>query len=48
MIKKDPQDTLGHTNIRTPENYLDSFEKEMKKEYASKLMAIKREFLPHS
>jgi integrase/recombinase XerD len=32
---------LGHTCIQITENYLDSFEKEMKKEYANKLMAFK-------
>lgn len=32
------QEALAHTNIRTTENYLDSFEKEIKKEYASKLL----------
>jgi integrase len=36
------QEALGHTNIRTTESYLDSFEKEMKKEYASKLIGFKR------
>lgn len=35
------QEALGHTNIRTTENYLDSFEKEMKKEYANRLVAFK-------
>ena len=34
------QEALGHTNIRTTENYLDSFEKEVKKEYAAKLLAF--------
>ena len=28
------QEALGHTDIGTTENYLDSFEKEVKKEYA--------------
>jgi len=31
----------GHTNMKTTENYLDSFEKEMKKEYATKLTAFR-------
>lgn len=31
------QEALGHTNKKTTENYLDSFEKEVKKEYAAKL-----------
>lgn len=38
------QEALGHTNIRTTENYLDSFEKEVKKEFANKLIAFKDEF----
>ena len=37
------QEALGHTNIKTTENYLDSFEKEVKKEYASRLTAFKLE-----
>jgi len=32
------QEALGHTNIKTTENYLDSFEKEVKKEFAIKLV----------
>ncbi len=35
------QEALGHTNINTTENYLDSFEKEVKKEYVNKLTAFK-------
>jgi integrase/recombinase XerD len=35
------REALGHTSIQTTENYLDSFEKEMKKEYASKLLDFK-------
>jgi integrase len=35
------QEALGHTNIKTTENYLDSFEKEVKKEFAGKLVAFK-------
>jgi len=34
------QEALGHTDIRTTENYLDSFEKEIKKEYATRLLAF--------
>lgn len=34
------QEALGHTDIRTTENYLDSFEKEVKKEYAARLLAF--------
>lgn len=33
------QEALGHTDIRT-ENYLDSFEKEVKKEYEARLLAF--------
>lgn len=35
------QESLGHTNIKTTENYLDSFENAVKKEYASQLTAFK-------
>lgn len=35
------QEALGHANKKTTENYLDSFEKEVKKEFASKLLAFK-------
>jgi len=35
------QEALGHTNIKTTESYLDSFEKEVKKEFAGKLIAFK-------
>ncbi len=38
------QESLGHTNIRTTESYLDSFEKEIKKEFAAKLTAFRKEF----
>jgi site-specific recombinase XerD len=31
------QETLGHMDKRTTENYLDSFEDELKKEFAKKL-----------
>ncbi len=34
------QEALGHTDIRTTENYLDSFEKVIKKEYAARLLAF--------
>lgn len=37
------QEALGHTNKRTTENYLDSFEKEIKKEFSAKLSAFKKE-----
>ncbi len=36
------QEALGHTDKRTTENYLDSFEKEIKKEFAAKLAAFKK------
>ncbi len=36
------QEALGHTDKRTTENYLDSFEKEIKKEYAGILSSFKR------
>lgn len=36
------QEALGHTDKRTTETYLDSFENEMKKEIASKLLPLKK------
>ncbi len=39
------QEALGHTNIKTTESYLDSFEKEVKKEFAGKLIAFKTDEL---
>lgn len=36
------QEALGHANKKTTENYLDSFEKEVKKEFAAKLVSFKR------
>jgi integrase len=36
------QESLGHTNILTTEKYLDSFEKEVKREFVSNLTAFKR------
>lgn len=36
------QESLGHTDIRTTENYLDSFEKDVKREFACKLTAFKK------
>ncbi len=35
------QEALGHSDKRTTENYLDSFDKEVKKEYANNLLAFK-------
>jgi integrase/recombinase XerD len=35
------QEALAHTDKRTTENYLDSFSKEVKKEYAGMLNAFK-------
>jgi integrase len=37
------QEALGHSNKKTTENYLDSFDKELKKEFASKLALFKNE-----
>jgi integrase/recombinase XerD len=34
------QEALGHTDLKTTENYLDSFKKEVKKEYAKRLIAF--------
>jgi integrase/recombinase XerD len=36
------QESLGHTNIRTTEKYLDSFEREVKKDLMGNLMAFKK------
>jgi len=36
------QEALGHTDKRTTEKYLDSFEKEVKKEFAAKLVPFKK------
>ncbi len=35
------QEALGHSNIKTTENYLDSFDKEVKKDFAKRLTAFK-------
>jgi integrase/recombinase XerD len=35
------QEALGHSNIKTTENYLDSFPMELKKEFASRLTSFK-------
>jgi integrase len=37
------QESLGHTNILTTEKYLDSFEKEVKKDFVSNLTAFKKQ-----
>ena len=37
------QEALGHTDKKTTENYLDSFENEVKKEFARKLILSKDE-----
>lgn len=37
------QEALGHADKSTTENYLDSFEKEVKKEFAGKLISFKKE-----
>jgi integrase/recombinase XerD len=39
------QEALGHTNIKTTENYLDSFEKEVKKEFSNRLVSFKEQAL---
>jgi integrase/recombinase XerD len=39
------QEALGHTNIKTTENYLDSFEKEVKKEFTNRLVSFKEQTL---
>ena len=36
------QEALGHADIKTTENYLDSFGKEVKKEFASRLTSFKK------
>jgi integrase/recombinase XerD len=36
------QECLGHTDVKTTENYLDTFEKEIKKEFAGKLVSFKK------
>jgi integrase/recombinase XerD len=36
------QESLGHTDKKTTENYLDSFEKEVKKEFSRRLIDFKR------
>jgi integrase/recombinase XerD len=35
------QEALGHSDLKTTENYLDSFDKETKREFASRLTAFK-------
>lgn len=35
-------EALGHRDVKTTENYLDSFENEMKKEFSGKLSAFKK------
>jgi integrase/recombinase XerD len=37
------QESLGHTNILTTEKYLDSFEKEVKREFVNNLTAFKKQ-----
>ncbi|MCW3090040.1 MAG: site-specific integrase [Ferruginibacter sp.] len=37
------QEALGHTNVKTTENYLDSFGKEVKKEFSRRLTSFKNE-----
>ncbi len=35
-------EALGHTDVKTTESYLDSFENEMKKEFSNSLLAFKK------
>ncbi|WP_164974143.1 tyrosine-type recombinase/integrase [Filimonas effusa] len=35
------QESLGHLNIKTTENYLDSFQKPVVREFAEKLLSFK-------
>jgi len=37
------QEALGHTDVKTTENYLDSFGKEVKREFANRLTSFKKE-----
>ncbi|HMG66216.1 MAG TPA: site-specific integrase [Chitinophagaceae bacterium] len=37
------QEALGHTDLKTTEDYLDSFENDMKKEYAGRLIVFLKE-----
>jgi integrase len=37
------QEALGHTDSKITENYLDSFENRMKKEFAKNLYGFKRQ-----
>jgi len=39
------QEALGHADIKTTENYLDSFEKEVKRDFAARLIAFKHDDL---
>lgn len=36
------QEALGHTDLKTTENYLDSFDKDVKKEFAKRLTSFKK------
>ena len=40
------QEALGHTDMKTTESYLGSFDKETKKQLASPLTSFKREVSP--
>lgn len=42
------QECLGHTDVKTTENYLDSFDNETKKEFAGRLTAFKNQSEPKS
>lgn len=39
------KEALGHSNLKTTENYLDSFEKDVKKQFANKLLSFKESSL---
>jgi site-specific recombinase XerD len=41
------QESLGHTNIRTTEQYLDSFEKEVKRNLVGNLTSFKNKAAAH-
>jgi integrase/recombinase XerD len=40
------QEALGHTDVKTTESYLDSFDKDLKKEFSSRLISFKKMEVP--
>ncbi len=40
------QEALGHTDVKTTESYLDSFDKNLKKEFSSRLISFKKMEVP--